>query len=233
MEGCALTDCNEQNCRKLTENEQDLAIRRMEQTSIVTCEQLCINHYNKFIKLYKTNQKVCCDPLNKHTSTKIKKGLREITLNFSKEVKHKVILIPGKKICINCIDLVKKMDTSSDTTTEDESQNKSSTSSEGIEPSDPEEGCSTQYDPVEKTLETLGLSPLDARSLKRKKSYVEEKTKQVVKKFRRSLEFPEINPDEEEETEIIEEHENKQQCFDEILNGLKSAYRSGDRNEQF
>ena len=125
------------------------------------------------------------------------------------------------------------MDTSSDTTTEDESQNKSSTSSEGIEPSDPEEGCSTQYDPVEKTLETLGLSPLDARSLKRKKSYVEEKTKQVVKKFRRSLEFPEINPDEEEETEIIEEHENKQQCFDEILNGLKSAYRSGDSNEQF
>jgi hypothetical protein len=80
----------------------------------------------------------------------------------------------------------------------------------------------------------LDCSPLVPRNLKRKRNYAAEKTEQVAKKFRRSLELGEP-VEQEEETEITEDQGNKEKTlyFDEMISGLKLAYENGNREEQF
>jgi hypothetical protein len=147
---CNFPNCTEFNSVKLSPNDSDLLSRRSN-INIEQCNQLCKVHYDRFIRLYTVNQKKCCDPFKKHKKT-IAKDLRTISLEFVREVEHKIKLIPGQKLCKHCLIAVNKTNTSTDSSTEDEGANKSSTSSEGIVDIQPEPGCSTQYEPVQKTL---------------------------------------------------------------------------------
>ena len=63
---------------------------------------VCSNHFKTYLELFPFQQKHCCDPFNFHKS-KIKTNLKVIEMTFVENYGDRVRLIPGKKLCSNCV----------------------------------------------------------------------------------------------------------------------------------
>lgn len=86
----------------LSASESELHRRR---SGVQRIDWICGTHKNAILALYPLHQKVCCDPFALH-KVSVKKSLREVTLDFTKECSDCRVfsspLIPGKKLCTNC-----------------------------------------------------------------------------------------------------------------------------------
>lgn len=85
----------------ISEEEQSVISAR---TGIVLNKSVCLHHKLMFGSCYASRQRYCCDPFFCHQK-KVKSGLREISLAFSKSISP-LSLIPGKKLCVNCLTAV-------------------------------------------------------------------------------------------------------------------------------
>jgi hypothetical protein len=105
-EKCAVIDCNDSGKFKIP----DLRVFQMRAKPIPIddkCKVLCFKHNKKYCDLYEINfGKECCNPLkdpNKKHKTSVKSKLKQINL----EIAYRYDLIPGKKICVKCLDHLK------------------------------------------------------------------------------------------------------------------------------
>lgn len=61
----------------------------------------CKKHIDSKIKLFKLNQKSCCNPLGIHKKS-VKLNLFEIDDTLYFDYKHTIILVPGQVLCVRC-----------------------------------------------------------------------------------------------------------------------------------
>lgn len=172
-----------------TQMEQDLISWRINMRE--SPSNICSYHASQLLEKFEFFHKgdSCCDPKNIHTK-KSKYRLRNIDLEFAKEVKNKLntILVPGKLLCQKCYD-----DLKTDLTFCDEIQTLSQNLSASSVSNTPisslqssEEYTSTplQKEVIDSVLECMNLSPvkIDDYRLDR-----------CQKKFKRKLESININ----------------------------------------
>lgn len=139
----------------------------------------CTHHRVLYLDKYELKQTQCCDPYKVH-KTAVKKNLRKVTLSLTKKgqlVNKKVI--PGKKICLNCL---KKLNAIQD---EDDS---SSTSSDNQSVIDLSETVAVEHvaEKLNLSLVEMDQSPIKMHSLSTamRAPYVKRKLSDLHSKYR-------------------------------------------------
>lgn len=84
------------------DKEKELLMLR---TNCQNIENVCYQHRCKFLTTFEDRQRICYDPFKKHKRN-VSKGLKVVSVSFSKKYQTAVKLLPGTKLCITCRKLV-------------------------------------------------------------------------------------------------------------------------------
>ena len=95
---------------------QDNKIMRLNEREILSyrfdynIKTLCYAHYQNEIHLFPLNQKTCVDPQSRHKKI-IRKDLVPVSLSLARDCKSftETRLVPGTKLCKNCLKFVKEL----------------------------------------------------------------------------------------------------------------------------
>ena len=108
LEGDGLL-CNGPLFERRTFSDNDCTLLRA-RSGKLRINIVCESHKHKFLTFYVSKQLKCCDPFESHKKP-IKTGLFEIDLEMSAKSPQKII--PGQKLCGNCVKKIKSLSVSS------------------------------------------------------------------------------------------------------------------------
>lgn len=135
---------------------------------------ICKTHKDEYLKWYQLRQKTCCDPLNNHPGSSRSKALKTISLQLSDS--NRQVLIPGKKLCIECYSHYKLSVVTSDQTIPCDSAKQDQNDQDFTD-------SSLLVEQLDKSYEVLGMSPVKVSriSSKRRHSYLQNKVSKLSK----------------------------------------------------
>ena len=107
------------NCEDCIQiNEENIKLVEYRSGSASASEYICASDFNKYIKHWAINQLYCSDPFNVHKK-KSKYKLRDISLENRITYSSICTLVPGSKLCKNClVDLDEKLSENEEVITE-------------------------------------------------------------------------------------------------------------------
>lgn len=232
-EDCDFVSSSKDPISDLTAEEIEIIRRRCGLTGCLT--NLCAGHTRKYLKQYASHNKACCDPFSKHTK-QILKNVREISLSFCLE--HSSLnLVPGKKLCHHCrIHVLQSASASESFATAEKESLNSSTSNVSITDPSLSSGSEEIFQDtavdvlnLNKSLHSLGESPLSLRKLHRNIKYGTEKVEQMTGTLRKRLRMDKSD-DVQQENVVKEQKQSK--YFQEIMKQLKEKFEKSKRYEK-
>ena len=109
---CSIPDCGQKVCDTLL-SADDIELLKFRAKHDLGSEGLCQKHYDSYLKNYVKLQKHCCNPFKSHR--KLCNPRFTLDIKFVKSVLQKPSasglkdLIPGKKVCNNCMISLRKL----------------------------------------------------------------------------------------------------------------------------
>src|SRR5258705_5713603 len=187
MEKCSLGELLNAECHKLSfcrsssvkpfrelpTDDQKIVLLRCQLPLDTALNYLCGHHEQLYLYRYAHNQTSCLEPFFQH-KIPVKKSLRNVTLEMSVKFSEKVNMIPGQKLCKNCLQTILNMDIASPET------NCSSSSTDL--PPHPEEDVAGTMDKVCEALQQSSFA-LQKRLENHRDSYVSAKVQRVKDSF--------------------------------------------------
>ena len=180
----------EYNNRVISDDIKYLISKRTD-VSENSLSDICSFHFQKYVTYYSREQRICCDPLGKHSTKHYRKGkLMEISISLAKE--SNVELIPGQKLCFRCKgDLMRSKNTFDDGLSLDNEKSEENESCEEIDENKTIADINAELSSIAMSVSPISNTKLSKKQIKRKLEVLADTMKAKILKVGNLEEAPE------------------------------------------